>query len=67
MFKKYLPQSDIIICCDVESKGNHVFIDEELYGLVRRGAIIVDLATEVGGNCFKTKINDKFNDDANDV
>ncbi len=53
---KSLAQADLVITTAlVPGKKAPILIDEEQLGLMKRGAVLVDMGAEQGGNCAKTK------------
>jgi NAD(P) transhydrogenase subunit alpha len=53
---KSLAQADLVITTAlVPGKKAPVLIDQEQLGLMKKGAVVVDMAAEQGGNCHGTK------------
>jgi H+-translocating NAD(P) transhydrogenase subunit alpha len=53
---EYLPEVDVVICAaQVFGKRAPVLITAEMVGLMRPGAVLIDLAAEQGGNCELTR------------
>ena len=53
---KSLAQADLVITTAlVPGKKAPILIDDEQVALMKSGAVLVDMASEQGGNCSKTK------------
>jgi H+-translocating NAD(P) transhydrogenase subunit alpha len=55
-----LPRVDVVICtAQIFGKKAPILITEEMMKLMPKGAVIVDLAAEQGGNCEATRLNER--------
>ena len=58
---KSLAQADLVITTAlVPGKKAPILIDDEQLALMKNGSIIVDMASEQGGNCAQTKANEIY-------
>ena len=58
--EKYLPEADVVICCIPNSEQTTGFMDDRRLGLMKKGAIIVNVGRGNFIDCMA--LNDKLND-----